>query len=288
MGSDLDPGRARSRRFQPPNARSSRSAGRWRSSRTLSFSTSRPRRFPKPTSSACSRRCGGLRANNIGDRLRHPPSGRGAAHRRPSDRPSRRTPAGDGRGERNQRGRTGADDRRPLDERRLRETRAAFRAQRVLGCGTRRRTCGSRFILGRGGRNPWARRLARRRAITRSGARSSARRRHDRRTPHARRRADRALKPGGGDGQGRRLRIEQAGRGGRRLEPGRAREHLSESGGERPRSAGIRPPRDGARRSSRPPFSASPSRRPASRSRSRRFLAAISRRWSSRAGWRPM
>ena len=42
-------GRALARRDRP---------GAWRSSRISSFSTSRPRRFPRPTSNACSRRCG--------------------------------------------------------------------------------------------------------------------------------------------------------------------------------------------------------------------------------------
>ena len=50
--------RRRSLRFRRPSARSSRSAGRWRSNRTSSFSTSRPRRFPRPTSNVCSTPCG--------------------------------------------------------------------------------------------------------------------------------------------------------------------------------------------------------------------------------------
>ena len=49
----------------------------------------------------------------------------------------------------------------------------------------------------------------------------------------AQRRADCASKPGGSDGQGRRLRIEQAGRGGSRVEYGRAREYLPEPHSER-------------------------------------------------------
>ena len=49
--------RHRSLPSRPPSAPWSRSAGRWRSSLTSSFSTSRPRRFPRPTSNACSRRC---------------------------------------------------------------------------------------------------------------------------------------------------------------------------------------------------------------------------------------
>ena len=51
----------RRRRFlpcQPPSARWSRSAARWRSSPTSSFSTSRLRRCPRPMSSACSTPCG--------------------------------------------------------------------------------------------------------------------------------------------------------------------------------------------------------------------------------------
>ena len=85
-----------SRRFRPPSARWSRSAGRSPSSPTSSSSTSRRRRCRRPMSSACSTRSAGSARERHRHHLRHPPARRGVPHRRPRDRAARRPPRRDG------------------------------------------------------------------------------------------------------------------------------------------------------------------------------------------------
>ena len=120
-----------SRRFRPPSARSSRSAGRWRSSPTSSSSTSRRRRLPEADVERLLAALRRLRASGIGIVY--------VTHRldevfRIADRV---TVLRDGRRvatvdvARDLAGRSRREDRRPLDERRLRQAGACLRSRRA-------------------------------------------------------------------------------------------------------------------------------------------------------------
>ena len=136
MGSDLDPEPRRSPPCRPPSGRWSPSAGRWRSSPTSWSSTSRPRRCPRPTSSACSATLAPAARQRHRHHLRHPPARRGLPHRRPGHGAARRPPRRHGRRRPRRRPRApGRDDRRPLDERRLRQAGCRHRAHRPGGRG---------------------------------------------------------------------------------------------------------------------------------------------------------
>ena len=205
-------------------------------------STSRRRRCRRPMSSACSRRCRRLRGERHRHRLRHPSARRGLPHRRPGDGAARRAAHGDGRRSRETNAeRSGRDDRRPLDERRVRETPPAFRsaarsAVEDLVAQQRRpglvpvaagETLGLVGLRGAGHHTVG-------RAIFGT--------RRCRRAGRARRPARLRLRPRGSDGRGHRLRLEPAGRGKPRAEYDGAREYLSESGARRQRRVRIRRP----------------------------------------------
>ena len=290
MGSDLDPDARDLDACRPPSARSSPSAGRWRSSRTSSFSTSRPRRLPEADVERLLETLRRLRANGIGIVYVTHRLDEVLPHRRPRDRASRRPPRGDGRrrakptpGELVEMivGRSMSDAFvRPAPP----SERSAFSRSRTSSpnaSGPVSFTVAAGEILGLVGL-----RGAGHHTIGRAIFGQTP---HDRRPHHARRRA-RSTPPSPAEAmaQAHRLRLEQAGRGEPRRQPGGAREHLFEPGGERPRRAGARSRRatelgDSSGRCS----SASPSRPPDPK----QPVATLSRRQSaegraSPAGWR--
>ena len=236
----------RSRRCRRPSARSSPSAGRWPSSPTFSFSTSRRRRFRRPMSSDCSRRCGACAPTASAS------STSPIAWTRCSGSPTGSRFFATAAGWRRSRRATPTPDEL---------------VQMIVG-----RSMSDAFVQARGGVASASRCRSRDsspNASVPSRSRSAAgetlglvglaRRRpsHDRAgdlRPDARSRQggscstasrSRLKSPAEAMAQGHRLRIEPPRRGGHRGKSRRAREHLSESGGERQRRAGIRVPRRG-------------------------------------------
>ena len=190
----------RYRRFRPPSARWSRSAGRWRSSRILSFSTSRPRRSPRPTSNGCSKRCGvsapttsaSSMSPTAWTRFSASPIGLPFCATAAGWRPSRRAK------------RIAADLVQMIVGRSMNDAfvRPAPAAEplRALGSESGRRTCGPGLVFRRRGRDSRTGRPARRRP---SHDRAGDFRR-DAGSPRAgmsaRRRADRSQESGGSHG----------------------------------------------------------------------------------------
>ena len=220
-------------------------------------------------------------------RLCHPSPGRGVPHRRPRHRSSRRPAARDRPDARHERGRPRADDRRPLDERRVRQARAGVATACALTRpGARRRSASvpSRF------RSPQAKRSGlsgcAAPAITRSGGRSSARRASRRAAcmldgePIAPKSPAEAMAQGIGFVSSRRaeegIAANLAVRENIYLNPAASGKGVLEFDLARERARARPTPRRGASRS----------RRRASKRRPRRCRAETSRRWSSRAGWR--
>ena len=282
--------RARRRACRPPSARWSRSPGRWRSRPTSWCSTSRRRPAGGRRRAAARRRCARLRERGIGIDLRHAPAGRGVPHRRPGDRAARRPPVVTAsRSAETTPAELVDEDRRPVAERCLRQA-GAGRGPRPCSRSRDRRgaAVGPGHLQRRAPARCWGWSACAAPATTRSGARifgacaaiDAGTCRFD---------GDAARSGGPGDAMRDGIGFVSSRRGEESLaaQPGRAREHVPQSG--------RRPARGSSARSAPRPSSARRAAvlqallRAARRSpsgRSPRSPAATSRRWSSPAGWR--